>query len=87
MVQQVRLMMFSLTPPSCLKLLGGGGGGVGLQHFSVIPSPLGFSWGFDPGWTGLGLGGFGTKGLGLGLDNLKIESFPMSMMQDARIVR
>ena len=32
------------------------GGGGGLQHFSVSPRPLGF--------------GFGTKGLGPGLDNI-----------------
>ena len=41
------------TPPSCLKVQGGGGGG--LEQFSVSPRPLGF--------------GFGTKGLGPGLDN------------------
>ena len=46
-------------------------GGGGLQHFSVSPSPHGPNWGFKLGWTGLefGLGGFGTEGLGPGLDN------------------
>ena len=45
--------------------------GGGLQHFSVSPRPLGTNWGFEVGWTGLGLGlgFFGTKGLGPGLDN------------------
>ena len=42
-----------------------------LQDFSVSPSPLGPNWGLDliGTWLGLGLGGFGTKGLGTGLDN------------------
>ena len=52
------------TPPSCLKVMvwvvGGGwavgGGGFGLEQFSVSPRPLRF--------------GFGTKGLGPGLDNI-----------------
>ena len=44
------------TPPSCLKVIGGGG----LQHFSVSPILLGF---------GFGTKGFGAKGLGPGLDN------------------
>ena len=51
--------------------MGGGGGWVGgLQDFSVSPSPLGPNWVFELGWTwlGLGLGGFGTKGLGTGLE-------------------
>ena len=53
------------TSPSCLKVMGGGGG---LQHFSVSPSPF---WVLDliGTWLGLGLGVFGTKGLGTGLDN------------------
>ena len=40
----------------------------GLQHFSVSPSPF---WVLDliGTWLGLGQGGFGTRGLGLGLDN------------------
>ena len=46
------------TPPSCLKVRGGGGGG--LEQFSVSPRPLGF---------GFGTKGFGAKGLGPGLDN------------------
>ena len=90
MVQQVRLMMFSLnmvdypmsflllstwdffwwtsrgdhskmfllfefccgTPPLCLKVMVGGGGG-GLQDFSVSPRPLGF---LVFGFGGLGFG-------------------------------
>ena len=38
----------------------------GLQDFSVSPSPLLGLFGLELGWTGLGLGlgGFGTKGLG-----------------------
>ena len=41
------------------------------QDFSVSPRPLGTNWGFELGWTGLGLGlgGLGTKGLGPWLDN------------------
>ena len=38
------------------------GGGGGIQHFSVSPRPLGF---------GFGTKGFGDKGLGPGLDNIK----------------
>ena len=50
------------TPPSCLKVRGGGGGGWvgGLEQFSVSPRPLGF---------GFGTKRFGAKGLGPGLDN------------------
>ena len=95
MVQEVRLMMFSLnmvdysmsflllstwncrgdhsepfllfkffcgTPPSCLKVFGGGG----LQDFSVSPSLFGANQGFELDWTGLGFGlveGLRTKGL------------------------
>ena len=46
--------------------------GVGPHDFSVSPSPLRTNWGFELGWTGLGLGlgGFGAKGLGTGLDNI-----------------
>ena len=46
-------------------------GGVGLEDFSVNPSPLGLNLGFELGLTGLGLGlgSFGTKGSGPGLDN------------------
>ena len=51
------------TPPSCLKVMGGGGGG--LQHFSVSPRPLGF---------GFGTKGFGAKGLGPGLDNMSVSA-------------
>ena len=40
----------------------------GLQHFSVSPlAPLVLD--LIGTWLGLGLGGFGTKGLGTGLDN------------------
>ena len=50
----------------CKRLCGGG-----LQHFSVSPSPLVTFWvsKLIGSWLGLGLGGFGTKGLGTGLDN------------------
>ena len=43
-----------------------GGGGGGLQDFSVSPSPLWANLGFELGWTelGLGLGGLGIKGIG-----------------------
>ena len=41
------------------------GGGGGLQHFSVSPRPHGF---------GFGTKGFRGKGLGPGLDNIKISS-------------
>ena len=60
------------TPPSCIKVRGwvvvvvsggGGGGGGGLEQFSVSPRPLGFVFGTK---------GFGAKGLGPGLDNIKI---------------
>ena len=53
--------LFCGTPPSCLKVMGGG-----LQDFIVSPSPLWVNLGFKLGWTGLGLGlgGLGTKGLG-----------------------
>ena len=46
-------------------------GGVSLEDFSVNPSPLVLNLGFELGLTGLGLGlgGFGTKGSGPGLDN------------------
>ena len=40
-----------------------GGGGGGLQDFSVSPRPLGF-------W--FGTKGLGAKGLGPGLDNTKL---------------
>ena len=45
---------------SCGVVVGGGGVGGGLQHFSVSPRPLGF---------GFGTKGFGGKGLGPGLEN------------------
>ena len=52
------------TPPSCLKVMGwwvvGAGG---LEQFCVSPRPLGF---------GFGTKGFGAKGLGPGLDNIKM---------------
>ena len=57
------------TPPSCLKVMGwvvGGGGG--LEQFSVSPRPLGF--------------GFGTKGLGPGLDKTHVFSkFKSSLLK------
>ena len=48
----------------------------GLQHFSVSPSPLGTNLVLELNETrlGLGLGGFGTKGLGPGLDNLHLTN-------------
>ena len=51
------------TPPSCLKVMGWvvGGGGGGLEQFSVSPRPLGF---------GFGTKGFRAKGLGPGLDKI-----------------
>ena len=62
--------LFCGTPPSCLKVRGGwlGGGGGGLQDFSVSPSPLWVNLGFKVGWTRLGLGleGLGTNGFGVG---------------------
>ena len=69
-------MMFLLfvlccgTPPSWLKVIGGGGGWVGgLQDFSVSPSPLCPNGVFELGWTGLGLGlgVLGTRFWGQGL--------------------
>ena len=70
-------MMFSLNVvdysiffhlASCLKV-GEWRAVCGLQDFSDSPSPLGPNLGFELGLTGLGLGlgGFGTKGLGPGL--------------------
>ena len=46
--------------------------GGGPLDFSVRSSPLGTNLGFELGLTGLGLGlgGFGAKGLGPGLDNI-----------------
>ena len=62
--------LFCGTPPSCLKVRGGGGGwvGGGLQDFSVSPSPLWVNLGFKLGLTGLGLGleGLGTNRFGVG---------------------
>ena len=47
-----------------LKSYRVGGGGGGLQDFSVSPSPLWVNLGFELGWTGLGFGleGLGTRG-------------------------
>ena len=49
-----------------------GGGGGGLQDFSVSPVPLGLIWVLS--WVGLGWGWalvvLGLKGFGTGLDNL-----------------
>ena len=53
--------LFCGTPPSCLKVIGWvGGGGGGLQDFSVSPSPLWVNLGFKLGWD------WGLMGLGLG---------------------
>ena len=43
-----------------------GGGGGGLEQFSVSPRPLGF---------GFGTNGFWAKGLGSGLDKMGIVDF------------
>ena len=52
------------TPPSCLKVMGGRvGWGGGPWDFSVSPRPLGF------GFLGLGL-----RGLGPGLDNIRVQT-------------
>ena len=61
---------FCGTPPSCLKVKGGGP-----QDFIVRPRPLGPNWVFVLIRTclGLGLGGMGTKGLGPGLDNYSLR--------------
>ena len=63
------------TPPSYLKVYGGGGGG--LEQFSVSPRPLGF---------GFGTKGFGAKGLGPGLDNYlgKLSSLDHNQPQTLR---
>ena len=68
------LILFG-TPPSCLKVSGGLVVFVGgLQDFSASPSPLGTNWAFEliGTWFGFGLGVFGTKGLGSGLDNYNV---------------
>ena len=43
----------------------------GPQDFSASPKPLEINWVFEliRTWLGLGLGGFGSKGLGPELDN------------------
>ena len=43
----------------------------GIQDFSASPSPLDTNWAFEliGTWLGFGLGVFGTKGSGPGLDN------------------
>ena len=48
------------------------------EDFSVSPSPLGTYWAFELNLTGLwlDLGGLGTKGLGLGFDNIVFSSIP-----------
>ena len=58
--------LFCGTPPSCLKVIGWvvGGGGGGLQDFIVSPSPLWVGTGSE-----LGVGDWGLRGWGLGLDN------------------
>ena len=45
---------------------------LGSSTMFISPSPLGTNWGYELGWTGMGLGlrGFETKGLGTGLDNI-----------------
>ena len=42
----------------------------GPYDFGLSPLPLGPTWVFELGWTGLGLGlgVLGTKGLGIGLE-------------------
>ena len=48
----------------------------GIQNFSVIPSLLGTNLVLEliGTWLGLGLRGFGTKGLGPGLDNFLLHT-------------
>ena len=55
------------TPPPCLKVSDEFGGGP--HDLSASPVPLGLIWVLN--WVGLGVcpRGFGTKGLGPGLDN------------------
>ena len=45
-----------------------------LQDLSVSPIPLTTNWIFEliGTWFGLSLGGIGTNGLGLGLDNQNV---------------
>ena len=55
-------------------MVGDGGGGGGLQDFSVSPSSIGPNWVFELGcigldWVGVGPRSFGEKVLGTGLDN------------------
>ena len=48
----------------------------GPQDCSVIPSPLVTDWVFElvGTWLGQGLCDFGTRGLGIGLDNGRTKS-------------
>ena len=62
------------TPPSCLKVEGCVVDGGWPTAFTCHPhSPLVLD--LIGTWLGLGLGGFGTKGLGTGLDNKLIFIF------------
>ena len=51
--------------------MGGWWAVVAYRILLSAPGPFGFNWvlGLIGTWLGLGLGGFGTKGLGPGLDN------------------
>ena len=53
------------TPPSCLKVVGWWWVAYSILVSATVP----FGFRFIGTWLGLGLGGFGTKGFGTGLDN------------------
>ena len=57
------------TPPSCLKVGGWWWWVVAYSILVSAPVPFGFSSYWD--LVGVGPRGFGTKGLGTGLDNLR----------------
>ena len=65
-------MKASLNKACKIKWLMTAGRVGGPQDFSVNLSPLGTNWVFEhiSTWLGLGLVGFGTKGLGQSLDKI-----------------